>query len=220
MADRRLVLITGATGSIGRATAIALARTGDFDLALHYRSAGPEKREDIQQKIQEAAPATLNVGFFQADLSDADSIRQLHGSITRSMGQVDALFGNAGSNQGATNVQNLTEISTETFQNTWKVNVESNILLSQLCLPHMQSQGYGRIILTSSLAAFTGGIVGPHYASSKSALHGFIYWLAASVANSGVTVNGIAPGLVAGTELLDVEAAAKSKLEETVHDSC
>ncbi|KAF2170329.1 hypothetical protein M409DRAFT_64110 [Zasmidium cellare ATCC 36951] len=195
MSERKVVLTTGATGAIGSATAVALAKTGEFDLALHYRNASPEKRATLQEEILEAAPSNLRIEFFQADLGDSASIQELHSEITKTMGGIDAFFGNAGSNEGATN-------------KTWKVNVESNILLSQLCLPHMQKQGYGRIILTSSLAALTGGIVGPHYASSKSALHGFIYWLGGSVAKSGVTVNGIAPGLVTGTELLDVGTVA------------
>jgi 3-oxoacyl-[acyl-carrier protein] reductase len=44
--------------------------------------------------------------------------------------------------------------------------------------------------------------VGPHYASSKSALHGFIHWLATKTASSGITVNGIAPALIADTKML------------------
>lgn len=47
-----------------------------------------------------------------------------------------------------------------------------------------------------SIAALTGGVVGPHYASSKSALHGFVHWLGANVARKGVTVNAVAPALV------------------------
>ncbi|KAK4495139.1 hypothetical protein PRZ48_013466 [Zasmidium cellare] len=210
MSNRKLVLVTGATGTIGSATAITLAQTGDFNLALHYRSASPGKRQQLQEKIRKSSPLPLKVEFFQADLGDSTSVRHLHSNITNTMGQVDAFFGNAGSNEGATNVQSLADVSIETFGKTWKTNVESNILLCQLCLPHMQEQGYDRIVLNSSLAAFTGGIVGPHYASSKSALHGFIYWLGGSVAKSGVTVNGIAPGLVAGTELLDVASVASS----------
>lgn len=216
MSERKVVLTTGATGAIGSATAVALAKTDEFDLALHYRNASPEKRATLQEGIREAAPSNLRIEFFQADLGDSASIQELHSEITKTMGGIDAFFCNAGSNEGATNVQSLADVSTEVFQKTWKVNVESIILLSQLCLPHMQQQGYGRIILTSSLAAFTGGIVGPHYASSKSALHGFIYWLGGSVAKSGVTVNGIAPGLVTGTELLDVGTVANSKCPSCV----
>lgn len=76
------------------------------------------------------------------------------------------------------------------------MNAESNSLLSQLCLPHMQWQCYGRVVLTSSLAGFTGDIVGPHYASSKRALQDLIYWLGASMAKGGVTANGVTRGLV------------------------
>ena len=47
-----------------------------------------------------------------------------------------------------------------------------------------------------------GGVVGPHYASSKSALHGFIHWLAGNVAKKSITVNGIAPALIEETAML------------------
>lgn len=90
MSERRLAPITGATGPTGYATAIALARTGEFDLALYYRSAGSKKREVLKHKIQEADSAYLNVGFFQADLGDAESIRRSHSAITSSMRHVDA----------------------------------------------------------------------------------------------------------------------------------
>ncbi|RMZ91510.1 hypothetical protein DV736_g1245, partial [Chaetothyriales sp. CBS 134916] len=52
------------------------------------------------------------------------------------------------------------------------------------------------------LFAATGGVIGPHYASSKSALHGLIHWLAATYAKSGVTINGVAPALIQDTTML------------------
>ena len=66
----------------------------------------------------------------------------------------------------------------------------------------MEAQGWGRVIFCSSVAAFTGGFVGPHYASSKSALHGFVHWLANNVAGKGVTVNAVAPAMVGGTGMM------------------
>ena len=54
----------------------------------------------------------------------------------------------------------------------------------------------------SSVAAFTGGIVGPHYAASKAGLHGLTHFLAARVARDGVTVNAIAPALIERTGML------------------
>jgi 3-oxoacyl-[acyl-carrier protein] reductase len=69
-------------------------------------------------------------------------------------------------------------------------------------MPFMEASQWGRVIFMSSVAGMTGGIVGPHYASSKSALHALIHWLAGACAGKGVTVNGVAPALVAETKML------------------
>jgi 3-oxoacyl-[acyl-carrier protein] reductase len=66
----------------------------------------------------------------------------------------------------------------------------------------MRAQGFGRILFTSSVAALTGGIVGPHYASSKAGLHGLTHFLASRVAADGVTVNAVAPALIEDTGML------------------
>ncbi len=66
----------------------------------------------------------------------------------------------------------------------------------------MRARGFGRILFTSSVAALTGGIVGPHYASSKAGLHGLTHFLAVRVAADGVTVNAIAPALIEDTGML------------------
>jgi 3-oxoacyl-[acyl-carrier protein] reductase len=118
------------------------------------------------------------------------------------MGNIDVLFNNAGATMGVSGVQSLADVSMDVMDQTWKINTGSAILLTQLCLPHMESQEWGRIIFCSSVAAFTGGFVGPHYASSKSAQHGFIHWLANNVAKKGITVNGVAPALIAGTNMM------------------
>jgi 3-oxoacyl-[acyl-carrier protein] reductase len=54
----------------------------------------------------------------------------------------------------------------------------------------------------SSVAAFTGGVVGPHYAASKAGLNGLVHFLASRVARQGVTVNAVAPALIEGTRML------------------
>lgn len=175
MASRKLALITGATGGIGAATAAALAKTGDFDLALHYNSASQEKREEVLASINEASD--VNAAFFQADIGDFDSIRSLHASVIKEMGNPDVLFNNAGTTAGVSAPASLADVSMEVVEQSWRVNAGSGILLTQLCLPHMEQQGWGRVVFDSSVAAFTGGVVGPHYASSKSAVHGFVHWL-------------------------------------------
>jgi 3-oxoacyl-[acyl-carrier protein] reductase len=80
-------------------------------------------------------------------------------------------------------------------------------------MPAMVEKAWGRIIFCSSVAGFTGGVIGPHYASSKSALHGLIHWLAGAYAQRGITVNGVAPALIRDTKMLpgSSEELAKSK---------
>jgi NAD(P)-dependent dehydrogenase (short-subunit alcohol dehydrogenase family) len=67
------------------------------------------------------------------------------------------------------------------------VNLTAPFLLAQAALPDMVNRGYGRIMFTSSAAAFVGGFVGPHYAASKAALHGLVASLASNYAPYGVT---------------------------------
>lgn len=77
----------------------------------------------------------------------------------------------------------------------------------------MEAAGFGRVIFNGSVAGITGGVVGPHYASSKSALHGLVHWLAMAVAGKGVTVNALAPALIEDTAMLPSggEELAKSE---------
>ncbi|KAK4544756.1 hypothetical protein LTR36_004005 [Oleoguttula mirabilis] len=204
MPDRKVALITGATGGIGRATSIAFAKTGQYDLALHYNTASQETRDALLSQIQSSSSSsdTVKAHFFQADMSSYDSVRKLHEDVTGVYGRVDVLFNNAGAVLGHQGVQSLADVPIDVFEQTWRVNTGSGILLTQLCLPEMEKQGWGRIIFDSSVAAFTGGFVGPHYASAKSAQHGFVHWLAGNVARKGVTVNAVAPALIKDTAMM------------------
>jgi 3-oxoacyl-[acyl-carrier protein] reductase len=82
------------------------------------------------------------------------------------------------------------------------VNLRAPFLLAQAVLPGMVERGWGRVLFMSSVAAFTGGVVGPHYAASKAGLHGLLHHLAPRVAGHGVTVNAVAPALIEGTRML------------------
>ena len=98
--------------------------------------------------------------------------------------------------------QTLEEVSVEDFDEMIAVNLRAPFLLAQQTLPAMRARGFGRILFVSSVAAFTGGIVGPHYAASKAGLHGLTHFLASRTAGDGVTVNAIAPALITQTGML------------------
>ncbi|KAK3078848.1 hypothetical protein LTS18_006477 [Coniosporium uncinatum] len=193
----RLALVTGASGGIGRATCLALADLG-CSIAAHYFS-NEEKARSLVQEIEKRG---VKAEAFKADLGDYDEVRALHTSVTRALGAPAILFNNAGTTLSKSNLPSISDLSVSDFERTWRTNCGSAFLLTQLCLPDMETSAWGRVIFCSSVAAFTGGIVGPHYASSKSALHGLIHWLAGAYAKKGVTVNGVAPALIEGTAML------------------
>jgi 3-oxoacyl-[acyl-carrier protein] reductase len=82
------------------------------------------------------------------------------------------------------------------------VNLRAPFLLAQRVAPGMRDRGWGRLLFMSSVAAFTGGVVGPHYAASKSGLHGLVHFLASRLAPHGITANAIAPALIEDTAML------------------
>ncbi|KAH0833625.1 hypothetical protein AYO21_10915 [Fonsecaea monophora] len=192
-----LALVTGATGGIGKATCLALAHL-NCSIAVHYHSAS----DTAESLVAQLKSMNVRASAFRADLSSYDETRSLHANVVREMGHPTILFNNAGLTMGVSRVKDISEVSVEDFEKTWRANCGTAFLLTQLCIPKMVDAGWGRIIFCSSVAGFTGGVVGPHYASSKSALHGLVHWLAGAYAKTGITINGVAPALIEETKML------------------
>ncbi|KAH9919435.1 3-oxoacyl-reductase [Amylocystis lapponica] len=201
----KLVLITGCTGGIGQATARALARYG-CSIAIHYNAPSSKAKADsLIPDLSALAPPDVKPRFaaFQADLSKYDDARRLHAEVVRALGNPDVLFANhgvAGPKIGGNG--DIRDVSPEVFEDIWRTNAGTSYLLAQLCTPYMESQKWGRLIFTSSVAAGTGGVIGPHYASSKSALHGLVHWLSLRYSKDGITANAVAPALIEDTAMM------------------
>ena len=90
-------------------------------------------------------------------------------------------------------------------------NLKSCFLVTQAVLPAMRRARWGRIINISSVAAQTGGVVGPHYAASKAGMHGLTHFYASRLAKEGITVNAVAPALIR-TEMVAANPNAKPDL--------
>jgi NAD(P)-dependent dehydrogenase (short-subunit alcohol dehydrogenase family) len=65
---------------------------------------------------------------------------------------------------GKSGIKSIIDITIDDFEQTWRTNCGTAFLLTQLCIPAMEEKGWGRVIFCSSVAGFTGGVVGPHYA--------------------------------------------------------
>ncbi|KAJ7119575.1 NAD-binding protein [Mycena epipterygia] len=195
----KLALITGCSGGIGQATARALALRG-CSIAIHYNYA----RALADGLVAELTKLPgVRAHAFQANLADYDAVRALHAAVVDTLGHPDILFNNAGTTGTVVGKRgDIENVTLEDFEQTWKVNTGSSFLLTQLCVPHMVAQKYGRVVFCSSVAAGIGGVIGPHYASSKSALHGLVHWLAVRYAKEGITCNAVAPALIEDTTMM------------------
>ena len=130
-------------------------------LALHY-NANTEAALSLSEEIKRKHP-DLNATLFKADLSTYDGARDLHARVIEVIGHPDILFNNAGATL-VSHVKKLEEIDAEMFEKTWRVNCGTAFELTKLCISNMEKNGWGRIIFCSSVAALTGGVIGPHYA--------------------------------------------------------
>ena len=198
----RVALVTGASGGIGQAIALALAAEG-AQVAVHY-GRQRENAEKVSAQITGQGGRAVTLG---ADLASPDAPGDLVIATEQALGPIDLLVSNAGAGQR----RSLEEVTAAEFDQTLAVNLRAPFLLAQRVLPGMAERGFGRSLFVSSVAAFTGGIVGPHYAASKAGLNGLIHFLAARFAADGITVNGLAPALIADTAMLPGDPAELAK---------
>lgn len=191
--EGRVALVTGASGGIGRAVALELAAAG-VDLALTYANS-PDPAHAVADEVRAQGRRAV---VLHGDLADASVPGHLVSETERRLGPVDVLVANAGYGEQ----RQWAEVDVELWDTTLAVNLRAPFLLVQAVAPGMVERGFGRILALSSVAAYTGGVVGPHYAASKAGLNGLVHYFAGRLAGDGVTVNGIAPALIEQTGML------------------
>jgi 3-oxoacyl-[acyl-carrier protein] reductase len=186
--QNRVAMVTGASRGIGRAIAVALAAAG-ADVAVNYRKE-QAAAEKVCAEIRQLGRRTIPV---QADVSLSGEVEQLVSATERELGPVEILVNNA----GVTQVKHFAELTEADFDEIIRINLKSAFLVTNRVLPGMRERHWGRIINLSSVAAQTGGVIGPHYAASKAGLIGMTHSYASLLAKEGITVNAIAPALIA-----------------------
>lgn len=188
----KIALVTGASRGIGRAAALALAREG-ADVAVNFHNREKEA-EEVRSRI---VAFNRRAVIVQADVSVSGEVESLVRTVEEQLGGVDILVNNA----GITRRQPFDQITEKDWDRVLAVNLKSMFLVTRLVLPHMRACRWGRIINLSSVAAQTGGVIGPHYAASKAGISGLTHSYASLLATEGITVNTVAPALI-DTEMI------------------
>lgn len=183
----RIALVTGASRGIGRSVAVALAKAG-ADVAINYRQMEKKARSTREQIVTQAKRALT----VRADVSSSVEVTRMIRTVEDKLGPIDILVNNA----GMANPKGLEDITEEDWDETMSVNLKSAFLVTQAVLPGMRERSWGRIVNITSGAAYTGGIIGPHYSASKAGMEGLTRAYAALLVKEGITVNAIAPSII------------------------
>src|SRR5271157_2130171 len=183
----KVSLVTGASRGIGRAIAVALGEAG-VDVAVNYLT----QEGAAQETCERVRACGRRAVAIRADVSQAAEVAQLVRTVEEQLGPVEILVNNS----GITRPQPLDKITEKDWDELLDTNLKSMFLVTQQVVPGMRARHWGRIINLSSVAAQTGGVVGPHYAASKAGIIGLTHSYATSLIRDGITVNAIAPALI------------------------
>lgn len=188
--ENKVAIITGATKGIGKGIAKVFASHG-AKLIITGRN-----KNDLERVATEIGGDILPV---VADMTIAADMNRMAEEAEKRFGRIDILCQNAGIYPMAL----LRDMSEMEWDEVCDTNLKGTFLAVKACLPIMECQAYGRIVIISSI---TGPKVAQpgfaHYAASKAGVNGFIKTAALELARLGITVNGIEPGNIA-TEGLD-----------------
>jgi 3-oxoacyl-[acyl-carrier protein] reductase len=188
MSTPRRALVTGGSGDIGGAIAKALAADG-WHVIVHAH-ASRERADGIVAAIRAAGGSAESVAF---DLVDGDATRRAIDTLLAEA-TIEALVHNAGVHDDAP----LAGMREEQWRRVIDVSLNGFFHATQPLLLPMARARRGRIVAVSSVAAVLGNRGQVNYAAAKSALHGATKSLAREMGSRGITVNVVAPGVIAG----------------------
>ena len=187
--QRKIALVTGAGKGIGLATAKKLIAEGRFVVLIDSKPIDLEK----------LALSENDALCFRGDVTDMAFMGRVREQTEALHGVVSILVNNAGISPKRTDGQSsgILDLTLEEWTNVLSVNLTSIMRISQLFIPGMQAQGFGRIVSVSSLAGRSKSVVaGPSYMASKAGLLGLTRAIASEMGPHGITANCVAPGRI------------------------
>jgi NAD(P)-dependent dehydrogenase (short-subunit alcohol dehydrogenase family) len=191
----KLALVTGASGGIGKATALALLEAG-YQVACGYNG-NRAGAHSIRHR---------NAKAVKIDIASRLSIRQALAETRKHFKRdIDILVNNAALVQE----KPFESLSDADWDRMLAVNLRGAFILAQESLPAMVKRKWGRIVNITSIGGQWGGMRQVHYAAAKAGLINLTHSLARLYSHAGITANAVAPGLVA-TDMIRRELASKA----------
>lgn len=183
--EGRKALITGGDSGIGRAVAIAFAREG-ASVAINFLEVECSDARSLAELLEKEG---RRVELLPGDLCARETCREIVTEAHRRLGGLDILVLNAGVQQAATDIADITE---EQVVRTFRVNVFAPLFMAQAAVPLMPSGA--SVIITASAEYYTPNKLLLDYAASKSAVTAFGVALSKYLLDKGIRVNSVCPG--------------------------
>ena len=182
-----VALVTGAGRNVGRAIALTLAASGHA-VAVNVRSSVAEGRSVVDAITRSGGTAMLCV----ADVADQTAVQAMIAAIASAWGRIDVLVNNAANRREAP----LAEISADDWHATLRVVLDGAFFCTQSALALLKASPRAAVVNIGGLTAHTGAANRVHVVTAKAGLVGMTRALAHDFADSGITVNCVAPGML------------------------
>mgnify|MGYP003604356315 FL=1 len=185
---KKVVLVTGASRGIGRAIALTLAEAG-ADVAVNY-AGNAAAAEEVAAEIRKMGRRAL---ILQGDVSQTEAAAAMLDAVVAEFGRCDILVNNAGITRDGL----LMRMKEEDWDAVLNTNLKGVFNCTKAALKYMMKQRSGKIVNIASVVGIMGNAGQANYAAAKAGCIGFTKSVAKEVASRGITVNAVAPGLIA-----------------------
>ena len=203
--QNKVVIVTGGSRGIGYATVEAFLKEG---ATVILTASTPESARKAVDKLRAAYPDRV-VDGIAPELSKLESVKKAFDGVAEQYGGIHVLVNNAGVSE-STPITGYTE---ELFDKVMDLNVKGMFNATRAVVEHMERQGGGVILNTSSMVSIYGQPAGLAYPTSKFAVNGMTLSLARELGPKGIRVNAVAPGI---TETDMMKAVPKEVIEPMI----
>ncbi|MDH3652463.1 MAG: SDR family oxidoreductase [Saprospiraceae bacterium] len=193
--QNQVAIVTGGARGIGAGTAFRLAKEGArvalFDVLM----------DELESTRADFLKAGVEVSIHTVDITDENQVKTSVKNIVSQHDRLDIMINCAGI--AGPNAVKIVDYDYRDFQKVIDVNLHGSFLMTKYCIPPMLQNNYGRILLISSIGGKEGNPGMAGYAASKSGVMGLVKGIGKEYADTGITINGLAPAVIATPMNLD-----------------